>query len=266
VRSASERGRLQGPNLGVLRRLEAEGVRTVLDVLGRAEGVRDLPGRSNYRLRVSGLLIHVKRTKRRAWRRRLPAIPPEAEGIAVLMMAGLPTAFLVFVGTDPEFGCVTGTLDLAPARPLDAVLKEGGLRGVQRRRLLRDLAAAVGRLHGSCHHHRDLYLNHVFVDPDPEPPRFTFIDLERVASHRRPYSRRVVKDLAALHASSRTLVSDRERLAFLAAYLRERGALSPRLLRRLKGRIVRRSRRIQRHVPRTPVGDAAPRPAPIRPR
>jgi heptose I phosphotransferase len=258
------RGSLHGPHLGVLRRLADEGLCTVEDVLRRAEGIRDLPRRANYRLRAAGLLVHVKRGKARPF---APArrIPPEAAGIAALVSAGVPTAPLVFTGVDRRLGSVTGTLDLAPALPLDRVLRDGGLLGAPRRRLLRDLAEAVARLHDAGLHHRDLYLNHVFVEPAADRPRFAVIDCERVARHRRVLSRWVVKDLAALEVSAPPEARPAERLAFLVAYLRARGLRPRRRLRRLARRVRRKARRMRFHVPRTPVGDAAPRPAPLPP-
>jgi hypothetical protein len=258
-------GSLQGPHLGVLRRLADEGLGTVEDVLRRAEGIRDLPARANYRLRAAGLLVHVKRTKARPFARPRP-IPAEAAGIAALVGAGVPTAPLVFTGVDRALGSVTGTLDLAPAAPLDAVLRAGGLRGTARRRLLRDLAFAVARLHDAGLHHRDLYLNHVYADASLERPRFAIIDCERVGRHRRVLSRWVVKDLAALESSAPDAVLPAERLAFLAAYLRARGLRPRRCLPRLARSVLRKARRIRSHRPRTPVGAAAPRPAPIPPR
>jgi hypothetical protein len=171
----------------------------------------------------------------------------------------------VFTGVDRRLGSVTGTLDLAPARPLDRLLAEGALRGRLRRRLLRDLAAAVARMHAAGLHHRDLYLNHVFADASADPARFAVIDCERVGRHRRRLSRWVVKDLAALETSAPPEATARERLAFLVAYLRARG-LPRRVLRRLARRVLLKARRMRGHVPRTPVGDAAPRPAPLPPR
>jgi tRNA A-37 threonylcarbamoyl transferase component Bud32 len=251
-------GRLVGPDLPALRRLADDGIVAVEDVLRRAEGVRDLEARANYRLWAGGLLVHVKRGKRRFGRRPRAA---EAEAIQTARRAGVPTARLLFWGLDPRHGAVTGTLDLAPARPLDALLKEGRVPGTARRRLLVALARAVARLHGAGLHHRDLYLNHVFADPLSDPPRLWLIDLERLGRHRRALSRWVVKDLAALEATARGAgVSGAERRRFLLAYLDARGLGRARAARPLLARIERKARRILAHVPRTPVGAAARRP------
>jgi hypothetical protein len=119
-------GRLVGAP-EVLGPLEAAGVRTVADVLLRADAVRDLPDRSNHELVVRGARYFVKRTKPQGLFRRVPDPPPEARGLALLAVAEVPAARVAFVGRDKKHGAVTGTFDLAPARPLDQWLKPGVL-------------------------------------------------------------------------------------------------------------------------------------------
>ncbi len=249
-------GRLDGPS-EALAALDAEGIASVGDVIERAEAVRDLPDRSNHVLSVGARRIFVKRTKSIRGRNLRDGLPREAHALRRCEQAGVPTARLAFQGHDPTLGAVTGTFDLAPARPLDDLLREGRLDDRQRRHVLRALARATASLHNAGLHHRDLYLNHVYVDPD-RSDTCALIDLERLARHRRALGRWVVKDLGALASSiPEGTVSDSEQTRFLIRYLRAhklpRRGVVPGLVRRVQ----RKVRRVKRHVPRTPVGDAA---------
>jgi hypothetical protein len=235
-------------------RLARDDVRTVADVLQRATVVRDLPARANLVLEAGGLRIHVKLCKR--GRR-----PREAHGIEIARAARVPTATLAFRGHDPRHGSVTGTLDLAPARPLDDLLREGALGRVQARRAFETLADAVATLHDAGRNHRDLYLCHVFVRFEGSEPRLAIIDLERLRKHRRLLGPRVVKDLAAVVSSIPPgTVPGQQAARFLLRYMIRRDiprrGIYPGLMRRVR----RKAARIRAHVPRTPVGDAA-RPA-----
>lgn len=235
----------------ILERLRKAGVRTVDDVLVHSTCVRDLKTRANLVLEADGLKIHVKHAKR-ARRAR------EADALEVLERLRVPTAVLAFSGVDAALGAVTGTLDLAPARPLDDLLGEGALDDRQRRAVSEALADVVGTLHEAGYNHRDLYLCHVFVRFVGVLPSVSLIDLERLRKHRRTLGPRVLKDLAALASS----VPDGgattyERARFLLRYLLRRGIPRRGVYAGLARRIRRKAARIRRHVPRTPVGDAA---------
>jgi hypothetical protein len=238
-----------------------EGLDTVAGILERAECVRRLPQRSNLRLRVGPSLVHVKHTHPLVSSRFPLNEPrrrsPEAAGIDIANACGVPVPRLIFEGWDGALGAVVGTADLAPARPLDDLLREGALTGRARRLVLRDLAACVARLHEMDYQHRDLYCNHVFVDPKRDGPLVAIIDWDRVRGIIARLGRGVVKDLAALHASAPDAVTDGERVRFLVRYLRARDVLPCRHFARLSRRIERKARRIRAHVPKTPVGDAA---------
>ncbi len=237
-------------------RLRAAGIESAADALDRSRCVRDLPDRSNHSLHVGDLHIYLKRRKAGRWPRR--SMPnPELDGLILGARLLVPVPPLVLAGEDKQLGALVGTLSLAPARPLDALLKEGTLCPDVRRRVLRRLADDVAALHASRHHHRDLYLNHVFVDPAEAQPVRGIIDWERHGAHRAEVGRWVVKDLASLLASIPPgTVSPREQRAFLARYMR-----AARVLRRSRAGLARRveakAARIRRHVPRTPVGEAA---------
>lgn len=243
-------GRLEGPP-DVLARLAAAGIGTVADVLAKAESVRDLPDRSNHVLRIGGEVFHVKRSRRRGPSR-------EAAAIALARKAGVPTAAVAFEGRAKGEGSVVGTFDLAPARPLDDLLREGTLSVEARDAAFRGLAEAMASLHQARLHHHDLYLNHVFVDPTGTRPGVTIIDLERTTSHHGLLGRAIVKDLGAIEASVPVgVVSCEGRARFLAHYLRSRHFPVRSLLGPLLRRVVKKAAQIRAHVPRTPVGEAA---------
>jgi len=235
----------------LLERLRKAGVRTVDDVLAGSRCVRDLKTRANLVLEADGLKIHVKHGKH-ARRAR------EADAIAALADLRVPTATLAFSGVDSELGAVTGTLDLAPARPLDDLLREGALDPAQIRAVAEALADALGTLHDARWNHRDLYLCHVFVRFVGPHASVSFIDLERLRRHRRLLGPRVLKDLAALASSVPPgTATQHQRARFLLRYLARRGIPRRGVYGGLVRRIRRKAARIQGHVPRTPVGDAA---------
>jgi hypothetical protein len=243
-------GALEGP-ADVLSRLRAVGILTVADVLERSEAVRDLPGRSNHVLRAGGDVLHVKRSKSRR-------SSPEAAGMAAAAAAGVPVPRLAFTGIDRRLGSVVGTFALAPARPFDDLLRERALSPAQVDAAWAALAEATARLHKANHRHRDLYLNHVFVDPTSPRPGVTLIDWERLGPHHGVLGSGVVKDLAAIESSVPDgTLSCPARARFLVAYLRGRGFPVRTLLGPLLRRVVRKAARIRAHAPRTPVGDAA---------
>jgi len=243
---------LDGP---LAARAREVGILTVADVLHHAQCVRDLPDRSNHELLVGEQRLFVKRTKPRGLLRRLPPEPPEAEGLALLQAAGVPCAQVAFTGRDPRLGCLTATFDLAPAEPLDDLIRAGRIAPERLDTLADRLAALAARLHGAGLHHRDLYLNHIYGDAATDA--LTLIDAERVARHRGALGRQEVKDLAALDASGPPgLWSEARRARFLARYLAAR-ALPAGALPRLTARVIAKAARIRGHLPRTPVGPTA---------
>jgi hypothetical protein len=250
-------GRLEG-DPAALAALAADGVATVADVLARAECVRDLAKRSNHVLRAGGLVVHVKR----ATSRRPSA---EAAAIRASAAAGVPVPRIAFEGVDGKLGSIVGTVDLAPARPLDDLLAENALSEGAADAAFDALARATAALHGARLHHHDLYLNHVWADPR-RPEAVTLIDLERLSHGHGVLGRTVVKDLAAIEASVPDgTLSCRRRARFLEAYLGARGFPARLLLGPLLRRVVKKAASIRRHVPRTPVGAAArPRSDPTR--
>lgn len=232
-------------------RLAAAGLASLADVLAAAEVVRELPSRSNLVLSLDGTRVFVKQEKKRRASR-------EFEGIERAREARVPTAEVVFRGADPALGSFVGTRDLAPARPFDDLLRDGALSGREVRRVFDALADAVANLHDARLNHRDLYLCHVFAHVDAEGAHVALIDLERLRRHRRLLGPRVVKDLAAIFASvPEGSTSEHQMARFLLRYMRRRGIPRRGVYPGLARRIRRKAARIRRHVPRTPVGEAA---------
>lgn len=121
-----------------------------------------------------------------------------------------------------------------------------GLSPRQRRQWVRELGSMIARLHRAGFCHRDLYLSHLFVDAaDPEQPKFSLIDLQRVFSPGWRKRRWQIKDLAQLSYSSPAgLVSRHDRWRFLGAYLADATRLEK---RRWAKAIERKTQRIARH-------------------
>ncbi|MFM8980969.1 MAG: lipopolysaccharide kinase InaA family protein [Planctomycetia bacterium] len=259
-RDGPPEGALEGPLAAAAR---AEGVGSVADVLDRAEYVRDLPQRSNHVLRLAGCVLHVKRAKPRGFLRRVPREDPEARGLARLAAAGIPCAQALLWGRDRRLGTLVATADLAPARPLDALLAEGWSPPGGPGALAGALAGLAARLHDAGLHHRDLYLNHLYADPAAGAGalRLVLIDAERVGRHRARLGRRVRKDLACLLASGPAAWWEPARAAQLVENYLAGRRLPAGLGARLLPRLLRKAARIRGRTPRTPVGEAArPRP------
>ena len=115
------------------------------------------------------------------------------------------------------------------------------------------------RLHTGGYVHRDLYLSHIFFDPDaPLDDALCLIDLQRMIRPAVNRRRWIVKDLAALNYSASPtrgdaigpsdLVSQADRLRWLKLYL---GAVKlDGSARRLAYRVIGKTMRIQSRAAR----------------
>ena len=80
------------------------------------------------------------------------------------------------------------------------------------------VAEVARTMHAAGLHHQDFYLTHLMV-PDEDPCRTLYvIDLGRVCQRKRLSRRWIVKDLAQLNYSARSL-SRKDRIRFLEGYL-----------------------------------------------
>ena len=85
-------------------------------------------------------------------------------------------------------------------------------------KLTLSLAELAKKFHGMGYNHRDFYLCHTFVNPNPDGFELNLIDLQRV-QHRKSFRRRwIVKDLAQMAYSSLSLCSKTDRLRFYLKY------------------------------------------------
>ena len=91
----------------------------------------------------------------------------------------------------------------------------------EKRRLIKELALLVKRMHLSGFNHRDLYLCHILVKKDADHNwKIFFADLHRVDQRNKVGLRWRVKDLAALNYSSdKNLITRADRLRFITHYL-----------------------------------------------
>jgi len=162
--------------------------------------------------------------------------------------AGIPTVTPVAAGVQ-KTGLLQGasflmTQALEPGARLDHLFAQSpGLPFREKRRLLRQAALLVNKMHRCGFNHRDLYLCHMLRSSGGG---LFILDLHRVDRRTRVPARWLVKDLAALHYSSlHSALSRTDRLFFLSAYL-DRDRLVPED-RRLIRKILKKSEKMVRH-------------------
>lgn len=120
-----------------------------------------------------------------------------------------------------------GGMSLEKWVPANLSSVSGDIDRQRRRERIDRLARFVAAFHRAGFVHRDLYLSHVFLEPQVGKPGgppcevYRLIDLQRVFRPKWRLGRWVVKDLAALHHSTPAdCVTPAERLRFLARYVR----------------------------------------------
>ena len=195
---------------------------------------RTLPDRENATFDVDGVRLHVKR-----YPAGVATAAAEAAGHALLVAAGIPTAPLVLHGSQPDGRTAVAFADLAGYTPADKFIAAGH----PFEPLLAPTADLAAALHAAVLHHRDLYLCHFMVRPDPLDVQL--IDVARVARMANPLTRRrwVVKDLAQFwFSTTRLSITDDERRRWLDRYCDRTGAR-----RRLVDAVRRKAAAIGRH-------------------
>jgi hypothetical protein len=202
---------------------------------------RSLPDRQNAMLdhvQADGSVVrlHIKR------------YPPHAAAMATLELNGfkllcenqIPCAPIIARGSRADAGSFIILPDLAGYTPADKLLAGG----FDFDRLLDITADVAALLHNHRLHHRDLYLCHFMVRPEPLDARL--IDMARVAKLANPLTRRrwIVKDLAQFWYSTQSLpVTDAQRDAWLRRYCQRR-KIDP---MQLIGAVRRKAAEIARH-------------------
>lgn len=206
-------------------------------------------GRSTARVRFDApggpLSVYLKRHDRLPWKARLLAwIDPEgghspasAEWRHLERVRALGVAVPEVVAAGERigpWGRLQGFLmvvELVGALPLNEALPVLKQRlGPERfaslkRRLAKETAMIAATLHRARVFHKDLYLCHLFLDPEhamERGPRLTLIDLHRLGEHRFSALRWRWKDLGQLLFSTVGVegIDDRDRLRFWRHYRR----------------------------------------------
>lgn len=220
---------------------------------GDGEPIGAHPTRSVVKIRLGGLTAYLKRENRRPWKEYLGSwwagfgwvskSRREWRVLRALQAIGIGCPEAIAVGE--EGGRAFLLIRALPAvQDLQSYLTEGyGADWVVRRQLARYLGEAVARLHEAGFTHPDVYAKHVFVDVDDQA--ISFIDFQRTRFRRWIRWASRWRDLAALNASlSEGLVSTRDRLACLSAYLRYTGRAEGRARRLALHAIARRTRHL----------------------
>ncbi len=192
------------------------------EVAAKAQVVRRLKDRTNARL--GSLVVKITTDPEDARQ--------EWENHRLMMAAGFRVPEPAVGGLLCDGRGLFSTVALDGLQPIEDVWKS-----LEPRRAVRAIADLARRLHACGLVHRDLYLCHLFVKPGEYD--LTLIDLARLT--RSTSRRRRVKDLAALLSSARGLAS---RTELWRGLLRYGGG------RKLARRVLRKARKIARHVPR----------------
>ena len=231
-------------------RLDADGRNRFLPVMETLDGdcMRSLKDRENWRLRMDGQTVYLKKHHIRTWaghlRARLGLGPgetaarTEARNVRNLARDGVDAMTLIAFGerlaSDGLLESFLLTEDLRGYAQLDhfinARFPQRELHRTMTRRpqatrdmkaLIAEVARVARRFHEAGYNHRDLYCCHFFIN-ESEAGRFAvrLIDLQRV-QHRRHFRRRwIVKDLAQLaYSAPRERVKCTHKMAFMRTYL-----------------------------------------------
>lgn len=177
----------------------------------------------------SRLKWHVKRYQ--PPRGAATAADDEIRGHAALVAEQIPTAELVAHGTLADRRSFVIFEDLAGYTPADKLIESGH----PFESILMATSNLASKLHRAGLHHRDLYLCHFMVKPDPQNLDIRLIDPARVK--RLPgfffRERWIVKDLAQFWYSTLSLpITDQQRAAWLKRYAEERHLPASEPLRR----------------------------------
>ena len=199
------------------------------------ETFRETPQRRTFRFEVDGRSYFAKVHRGWEWKGALsellrglkPAPGARDEARVLDRLAGLGIPAPKVVAADDLGGRVLGrrsyliTEDVGTQTTLDELWSEE--RWSQLAASVRNsLADQAGRIAGAMHaagiNHRDLYLVHLHVELEVDPPRVVLLDLHRAQERRRVPRRWLVKDLAGLLATASVI--RRPSRAVLARFVR----------------------------------------------
>ncbi len=230
--------------------LDTDGLNRFQRVMDTLDGdcMRALKDRENWRLRLGGQTVYLKKHHIRTWASRLraklrlgpgeTAARTEARNVRRLAGDGVEAmtlmAFGERLGADGLLQSFLLTEDLRGYVQLDHFIAQRFPRRELHRTmprqpdvtrdmkaLMAEVARVARRFHAAGYNHRDLYCCHFFIN-EPQPGRFLvrLIDLQRVQHRRRLRRRWIVKDLAQLaYSAPREQVKCTHKMAFVHAYL-----------------------------------------------
>jgi heptose I phosphotransferase len=204
------------------------------------------------------LTCYLKRELRVSWRMRLANFLAgfgfvsrslrEAQVLRALEREGLAGPRWLAAGEDGRGRAFLLVAEVTGAVDLPTLLRRTP-DPARRRRLARQLGAALARLHDAGFEHRDLYAKHVLIDP--RGGTVHVLDWQRTRQRGFLGLHTRARDLAALHATlADELAGPRERLACLFAYRRALPADERLSLGALLASLQARARRLlaRRHV------------------
>lgn len=187
--------------------LERAGLRTIRDFFLH-KGIkifRDVHDRQNGTLDLDGFRIYLKRDTKKV----SEPMSLEAEGIELLKQANISTLEIVAHGSLDDGRTFIATRELLDYRPADMLLRDNEIDFDS---ILIPTSELSAKLHNANLHHRDLYLNHFFVNKT-DPTDLKLIDAARVRRIPRFFRHRwIVKDLAQFFYSTRRFKIDAKKL------------------------------------------------------
>ncbi len=202
---------------------------------------RSLPDRQNARLDHvdpdgTATRLHIKRYPPQS----AAMSQRELEGFKLLTKHQVPCAPIIAHGSRANGSGFIILPDLAGYTPADKLLETG----FEFEKLLEATADLTALLHSRNLHHRDLYLCHFMIRPEPMDAKL--IDMARVARLKNPLTRRrwIIKDLAQFWYSTMAhAITDEQRNRWLRRYCGVRKIDSGKIV----GAIQRKAAAIGRH-------------------
>ena len=199
------------------------------------ETLRETPQRRTFRFEVDGRSFFAKVHRGWEWKGAIsellrghkpaPSACDEATVLERLEQLGVPAPK---VAAASDLGgrvigrrCYVITEDVGTQTTLDELWCEerwSQLDPSVRNSLVEQAGRIVGTLHAAGMNHRDLYLVHLHVALDADPPRVILLDLHRAQERRQVPRRWLVKDLAGLLATASVI--RRPSRATLARFVR----------------------------------------------
>ncbi len=231
------------------RRLDTDGRNSFRSLMETLDGdcMRVLNDRENWRLRMDGRTVYLKKHHIRTWKSRLrakmrlgpgeTAARTEVSNVRHMSRDGIDAMTLIAFGErladDGLLESFLLTEDLHgymplddfiasqfPKRELHRTMRQNAEDACHLKALIVKVACVARSFHESGYNHRDFYCCHFFIR-EPEAGHFLvrMIDLQRVQHRLRGRRRWIVKDLAQLaYSVPRARIKCTHKIAFLREY------------------------------------------------